>query len=102
MRIRADKITFSFILKYFLFKSFRVFALKDLAIGKQYFFTNTLEFSAANNIYLSWLLFWQMKLELINLKKQTVNGLRTSRNKATPNSLDRCAQPADENSTNDN
>ncbi|MCZ8023858.1 MAG: hypothetical protein O9294_19015, partial [Cytophagales bacterium] len=35
-------------------------------------------------------LFWQMKLELINLKKQTANGLRTSRNKATPNSLDRC------------
>jgi hypothetical protein len=34
-------------------------------------------------------LFWQMKLELINLKKQTANGLRTSRNKATPNSLDR-------------
>jgi hypothetical protein len=32
-----------------------------------------------------------MKLELINLKKQTANGLRTSRNKATPNSLDRCA-----------
>jgi len=34
-------------------------------------------------------LFWQMKLELINLKKQTANGLRTSRTKATPNSLDR-------------
>jgi hypothetical protein len=26
---------------------------------------------------------------LINLKKQTANGLRTSRTKATPNSLDR-------------
>ncbi|MCZ8022524.1 MAG: hypothetical protein ACK57K_03185 [Chryseotalea sp.] len=33
-----------------------------------------------------------MKLELINLNKQTANGLRTSRNKATPNSLDRCGQ----------
>jgi hypothetical protein len=30
-----------------------------------------------------------MKFELINLKKQTANGLSTSRNKATPNSLDR-------------
>ncbi|MCZ8021146.1 MAG: hypothetical protein O9294_05225 [Cytophagales bacterium] len=33
-----------------------------------------------------------MKWELINLKKQTANGLRTSRNKATPNSLDRWRQ----------
>ncbi|MCZ8023259.1 MAG: hypothetical protein O9294_15955 [Cytophagales bacterium] len=30
-----------------------------------------------------------MKMELINLKKQTANGQNTSRNKATPNSLDR-------------
>ncbi|MFN4947110.1 MAG: hypothetical protein ACK5FG_10405, partial [Chryseotalea sp.] len=49
-------------------------------------------FSAANNSYLSWLLFWQMKLESINLEKQTANGLSTSRTKATPNSLDRCGQ----------
>jgi hypothetical protein len=32
-----------------------------------------------------------MKLELINLEKQTANGLSTSRTKATPNSLDRYA-----------
>jgi len=31
-------------------------------------------------------------LESINLEKQTANGLSTSRTKATPNSLDRCAQ----------
>ncbi len=35
-----------------------------------------------------------MKRELINLKKQTANGLSTSRTKATPNSLDRCGQLA--------
>jgi hypothetical protein len=70
-------------LKYFLFKSFRVFALKDLAIGTH--------FQLLTTAICYGFLFWQMKLELINLKKQTANGLRTSSNKATPNSLDRYA-----------
>ncbi|MCZ8023856.1 MAG: hypothetical protein O9294_19005 [Cytophagales bacterium] len=33
-----------------------------------------------------------MKLELINLNKQTANRQSNSRTKATPNSLDRCGQ----------
>ena len=67
MRIRADKITFSFyfevfsfqVVQSFCFKRFGhrqaiLFYLEQLRISR--WISNTLEFSAANNSYLLWLL----------------------------------------------
>jgi hypothetical protein len=56
MRIRVDKITFSFYFEIFSFQVIQSFCFKRFEQPRiSRYITNTLEFSAANNSYLLWL-----------------------------------------------